>query len=567
MSSLDSALVDYVRAAACSDRYAAYLRNTLLELVAMNTAPGADLAETASRERAFFNWIEREVRDLVGSGMTVERPGIDPVIATDAAYTLPGYAADASGVTPLVEKVYAERGNLIALVPGAGAASESAAILHAHVDVVPPWFPPRSAGERVFGRGSCDNKAQVAVVLAQLKLMRELADKLGRRPARGFVIQLAIDEEIGGNGSLSLAMDGRFSRLPALILDASDLVPYCAHRGALYYRCKLSVGGNRNVTAVEMFPFVVQELEAENKRIREETDYPMFTADHVQMNQGILGPYGRHPGSVCDHVAIEIVAWFKANPERVGMKMIEFMDEALADYIRVYGDKRRETDPATGKPKIERHFALQVNPTPETQNFRLDVYGKSGHMAAVADCDNAITKASYLLGALLRIAPSFPGVEAYGRFVDGQGDDRQLVLEGGQGFTPSHKMADIQTRLAAAAERGVQHYCRIRSLAYEPDMLEMAFDRLHNDAYADSPNIAPMQALKTAFEALGEHWPEPVAWKTSCDARIYHGRNHPVAIFGAGKLEASHSDDEYVDIPEVQRALAICTLATWALIR
>jgi len=565
MNSLDPAIADYVREAACSDRYGAYLRNTLLELVAMNTAPGADLADTASRERTFFDWIEREIRDLAGPGVTIERPGINPAIAADAAYSPPGYAADEQGVTPPVEKLYADRGNLVARVPGVDAALEAAVILHAHVDVVSPWFPPRSAGERVFGRGACDNKAQVAVLLAQLKLMRELADKLGRRPARGLVIQLAIDEEIGGNGSLSLAMDERYSRLPVLMLEASDLVPYCAHRGALYYRCKLSVGDSRNGTAVEMFPFVVQELEAEGRRIRQETNCSMFTADHVQTNQGILGPYGRHPGSVCDHVAIEIVAQSKANPERVGMKMIEFMDDALADYIRVYGDKRRETEPATGKPKLERHFALEVNPTPETQNFRLDVYGKSGHMAAVADCDNAITKAAYLLGALLRIAPSFPGVQAYGRFADGNGDDRRIVLQGGQGFTPSHKMADVQTRLTAAAERGVRHYCRIRGLGFEETLVEMTFDRLHNDAYADSPDVAPMQALKTAFEALGEPWPEPIAWKTSCDARIYHGRGHPVAIFGAGKLEACHSDDEYVDIPEVQRTLAVCTLATWAL--
>jgi len=225
MHSLDPVIIDYVREAACSDRYAAYLRNTLLELLAMNTTPGADLADTASRERTFFDWIEREIRDLAGLRVSVERPGISPAIAGDEAYAPPGYAADEHGVTPAVEKLYADRGNLIALVPGEDTALEPAVILHAHVDVVSPWFPPRSAGERVFGRGACDNKAQVAVLLAQLKLMRELADKLGRRPARGLVIQLAIDEEIGGNGSLSLAMDERFSRLPVLMLEASDFQP------------------------------------------------------------------------------------------------------------------------------------------------------------------------------------------------------------------------------------------------------------------------------------------------------------------------------------------------------
>ena len=75
-----------------------------------------------------------------------------------------------------------------------------------------------------------------------------------------------------------------------------------------------------------------------------------------------------------------------------------------------------------------------------------------------------------------------------------------------------------------------------------------------------------MQALRRAFAATGEPWPEPVAWQTSCDARLYHAKGHPVAIFGAGKLELAHSRGEYIDVPDVQKALAISTLATWALI-
>jgi len=123
----------------------------------------------------------------------------------------------------------------------------------------------------------------------------------------------------------------------------------------------------------------------------------------------------------------------------------------------------------------------------------------------------------------------------------------------------------VQARLARAARRGAINYCRVRQVPFEESMIRMTFDRLHNDAYADSPDSAPMQALRAAFEALGQPWPAPVAWQTSCDARIYHQRGHPVAIFGAGKLETAHSDSEYVDIPDVQKALAVVTLATWVL--
>ncbi len=565
MDRIDPAVVEHVRQAAASDRYAAYLRNTLLDLVAINTAPDGDLAATASREKQFWDWVAREIRDVTGGTAVVEHVPMRTGIGADPAYSPPGYAAGADGTIPAAELVYRDRGNLAVFVPGADGDRRPAAILHAHVDVVSPWFAPRSAGERVFGRGACDNKAQVAVLLAQLKLLREIGEQLGQRPARGYVIHFTLDEEIGGNGSLSMAADERFAGLPVLMLESTDLVPYCAHRGCVYYRCRLSVGDHPDVTAAEMFPLVVHEFEAEGRRIKEETDYPLFSAVHVQTNHGVLGPYGEHPGSVCDHVAVEIVAQTKANPERVGLKMIELMEEALAEYCRLYGDKRRELDPATGQPKVARHFDVKVMPMPQTQNFRLDVWGKSGHMAAVAQCDNAITKAAYLLGVLLRIAPTFPGVRAYGRFADSAGDDREVVLEGGQGFTPTHRMADVQERLRAAARRGVEQYCRLRRLPFAESMVELSFDRLHNDAYADSPDSVPMQALKVAFEAVGEPWPALTGWATSCDARLYHHHGHPVAIFGAGKLDAAHSENEYVDIPEVQKTLATATLATWAL--
>lgn len=563
---LDTKIVDFVRQATSSAGYATYLQKTLVELVKLNTAPDADLAATAAREKAFFDWVEREVRQVAGQGVTVERPAVNPSIDADPDYSPAGYTAGPDGQALTAKQAYAGRTNLVIQVPGKAGGSRPAAILHAHADVVSPWFGPREAGNRVFGRGSCDNKAQIAVILAQLKLLGELKEKLGYEPAQGFVVQLTIDEEIGGNGSLSLTTDHRFAGLPVLMLESSGLTPYCAHRGAVYYRCRLSADGLRDVSAVEMFPLVIYQLEKEGRRIKEETKAPLFTPEHVQTNHGVLGPYGKHPGTVCDHVALELIARSGAKPDRMAMKMGEFFEDALAEYVKVYGDKTKITDPATGKPKVAKHFDIKVLPNPTTQNFRIDIFGKSGHMAAVADCDNAITKAAYMLGGLLRVAPNFPNIKATGRFADGGGDNREIVLEGGQGFTPSHRMADVQDRMTAAARKGVENYCKLRRFTFSESMVRMSFDRLHNDAYADSPDIAPMQALKTAFAAMSVPWPQPIAWQTSCDARIYHHKGHPVAIFGAGKLEAAHSDDEYIDIPEVQKALAISTLATIAMI-
>lgn len=566
MNSIAPDIIDNVREAVHSDRYAVYLRNTLLELASLDTAPDMDLEQTASRERTFFDWIEREIRDLLGPDVIIERPVINVAIESDSAYTPPRYAADEQVVIRSASEVYADRGNMVVQLPGSDSQQEPALILQAPVDIASPWSSPRSAGERVFGRGVCDSKAQVAVLLAQLKLMRELAEKSGRQLVRTIVIQLAIDSVAGGNGSLALVKDEPFARLPVLMLQPTDLSPHCAHTGVLYYRCMLSVGDYRNVSAVELFPFVVHELELEGKRIREETDQPMFRPAHIVSNPGILGVFGQDACTVCDHVVIEIESQFKANPERVAMKMIEFMEEALADYVRNYGDKRKETNPATGKPKLARHFELKVSSTPEAHCFRLDVFGKSGHMAAIADCDNAIVKASYLLGALLRIAPSFPGIRAQGRLAgDTNGNPGQIVLEGAQSFSPAHQSADLNDRLTAAAQRGVKQYCRLRQIEFNETMIRLAFDRHCCQPYLASEDIPPMQALQSAFAAINEPWPEPSALPSGCDARLYGAHQHPVAIFGPGKLEARRTDDEYVDIGDLQKALAVCTLATLSL--
>jgi len=565
MKSLDPSVIEYVRSQSFSDRYAAYLRNTLLELAAINTAPSHDLPATARNEKNLFDHIEREIREISDGAVVCQRVPIDPAIADDGAYAPPGYAADREGQVPSVEALYADRSNMIVTVPGEQSDAPLAAILHAHVDVVSPWYAPRSAGDRVFGRGVCDNKAHLAILIAQIKLAFEMAGELGIKPPRGFVLHLPIDEEIGGNGSLALVRDPRFAGLPVLLLEPTDLVPYSAHRGAVYYRCKLSAGENPNHTALELFPFVVIELEKLGRTIQQETKGPLFSPNQIQTNHGVLGPYGRHPGNVCDHVAVELIVESNANPQRIGMKLIELMEEAVSNYIRLYGDLVRQIDPATGKPKLRQHFDLQIRPTARTQNFLLEVWGRAGHMGAVAQCDNAITKAAFLLGSLLRMAPKFPQVQARGVLPGTDVDNRQIVLEGGQGFSPSHHLADIQERMRQAAVKGVQKSCALRGRPFDPAMVEMTFDRLHSEPYVSSPDIAPMEAIKSAFQALGESWPTPAAWSSSCDARIYHRAGHPVAIFGAGQLEVCHSDMEYIDIPQMQRALAVTTLATFAL--
>ncbi len=567
MAPLDSQVVDIVRSVAGSEGHGEYLRRILTELVAINTVPQADLAANRQREQALFDVVEREIRAALDGQVRFERPAIDLAIASDPAYATPAYAANGRGNVPPPEKVYAGRTNFLAIVPGEDSGAPPAAILHAHIDVVPPWFGPRLEGNRVYGRGACDDKSQIAAVLGQLRLIREVMERAGRSPRRGFVIQLTLDEEIGGNGSASMVRDPRFAGLPVIMLDSSNLVPYCAHRGAVYYRCRLSASSHPRTSGLEILPFVVLELETEGRRIARETNCELFDYRHVQTNQGMVGPFGRHPGSVCDHVAFELTAGSRSDSRAIQRQVIQSMSEGLQEYLDLYGDKRLVTDPATGRPKVERHFDLRPDPALGIGTLRLDVWGKSGHMAAVRDCDNAITKAAWMLRGVLQVHKTYPDARIDILFGDVHDttDVHAVELQGGQGFAPCHKMKEVMERLARAARRGAKEYCLLRQVPFEENMIETTFDRLHNDAYADSPDSPPMRMLKAAFEAMGEPWPTLKAWETSCDARIYHHRGHPVAIIGAGALEACHSDHEYVEIPDVQKLSALTTLATWGL--
>ena len=211
-------------------------------------------------------------------------------------------------------------------------------ILHAHLDAAGRWFEPREAGGRVYGRGACDSKGQIAVLIVQAMLLGELRRKFPEA-ASPRLYQFTLDGGIGGNGSIAAASDARLAGTPVLMHEPTGLAYRDGHFGRVYYRCELSIGRNGGTTAVELYPFVVLALESEGRKIQRETNHPAFTAEQVQTSHGILGPYGHHPGVVCDHVAVDVVAYTNAHPDRLAMKLTQYLDEALLEYFRRYGDK------------------------------------------------------------------------------------------------------------------------------------------------------------------------------------------------------------------------------------
>jgi acetylornithine deacetylase/succinyl-diaminopimelate desuccinylase-like protein len=555
-------IVEFVKQQAGGEAYRTFLQDLLCEMLAIDTSIQSDVDRLRQNEERVFQIAERHIRSILGEKAKVSRVPIDPKIQDHPYYSLLYYTCTPQRQGPLsCEQTYKGRSNLVTVVEPEGAAGAGTnAFYNAHIDTVAPYIPPRVEGPLVYGRGACDDKGQVALLIAQMKLIEEVSKKFGLKFGATRAYQFVIDEEMGGNGSLSLALDDCYRGYEAIIHEITGNLAHPANRGCVWYQCTLRSAGVPNARPVEMWPFVIRALEIEGARIKAESKHPLFKPQHVQTSHGVLGIYGKHPSAVNDHVAFTISVEGVANPDRLAMRVSEIIDAAVREYVQRYGDKTREIDPETGRPKVERHYKLQVVSAGRSPTFRLDVYGKAGHMGAVAACDGAITKAALIMLALMQAGKAFAQVKARGRLADAPDDSDPLVLEGGQGFVPTHEMEQVMDRLRKAAAQGVQDYCRFVGVAYKPEMSDMRFDKLHNNAFACPVDSPGMRSFQWAYQALGKPWPEVTGWQVSCDARIFAKQGHNVVTFGPGTLKEAHSDSEHLDLRQAQEGLTISVL-------
>ena len=137
---------------------------------------------------------------------------------------------------PLPGLSYENTQNLRLTLAGVAPGHGRSLILNAHTDVVPPSkdqtgaFAPAVRDGVMYGRGACDDKGQVAVLYLVLAALR----KLGLSPRGTVTIDLVIEEENGGNGTLFMVRnpvraDG------AIVMEPSERRIYAAVRGAVWF--------------------------------------------------------------------------------------------------------------------------------------------------------------------------------------------------------------------------------------------------------------------------------------------------------------------------------------------
>ena len=528
-----------------------YLRDLLVELLRVDTSPRADLAALAAAEARTFDRIEAELARLAWPGLVCKRLPINPAIGRHPFYSNAYYATpSAGGQAPPPEVVYAGRSNLIAYLPGAPDGQGRRLALNVHVDTVCPYFPPRIEGDIVHGRGACDDKGPLAALLAALRLVAD-RNRAGQPPAGDLTLMFVIDEETGGNGSLSLAIDrGLRQRYDALmVLECCGNAIHPGNRGAVWYKV---AGHAPGLNLFEAAAFVVGELEAAGRAIKAESAHPLFPHRPVQTCHGILGGYGQHPSRICARV--ETLLRFPGGvPAAAEPLLRDVLAAGLAEYTALYGDKTTVADPATGQPKVARHFDLE----PAGDAWRLTVHGATGHMGSILENDGAITKWATLVRALLRSrAVLARAAGAPLELAPGDGaHPAELLLEGGQGFLPTHPMPEVMDRLRAAVQNGFSHWVAATGRPPLPACpLQVTFDKLHNAAFAGAADSAIMRAAIRAARATGL-WTDdrPVrGWDVSCDARLFATEypELPVLTAGPGQLRYAHADNEQLSLPE-----------------
>ena len=119
-----------------------------------------DIDSTTGREGEAGRWLARRLREL---GFDVTEQPVD-----------------------------GDRGNVIAAVrPGT---ADPEVVLSTHFDCVPPFFPSRIDGDRLYGRGSCDAKGILAAQVAAL-------DRLKREGETRVGLVFVVGEERGSDGA------------------------------------------------------------------------------------------------------------------------------------------------------------------------------------------------------------------------------------------------------------------------------------------------------------------------------------------------------------------------------
>jgi acetylornithine deacetylase len=140
-----------------------------------------------------------------------------------------------------VDRGYAGRPNIVGTLKGTGGGRSL--LLNGHTDVIPigkgegwsddPWSAKIKNG-RIYGRGSCDMKSGVASHILAVEYLK----KLGLTPKGDVMINVVVDEEVSGHGTLDTVNRG-YHADAGISGETSDLAVQPACIGRIWFEIEI----------------------------------------------------------------------------------------------------------------------------------------------------------------------------------------------------------------------------------------------------------------------------------------------------------------------------------------
>jgi acetylornithine deacetylase len=187
-----------------------------------------------------------------------------------------------AGLDVTVRDLETNRANVVGVLPGSGGGKSL--MLNAHMDVVgaggmtDPWTPRRE-GDRLYGRGSFDMKASLAVIM----LVAREAAAWGLRG--DLTITAVADEEFASIGTQDIVNHYRADA--AIVTEPTGLDLCVAHKGFVWIEVEttgLAAHGSLpdvGVDAIAMMGPVLTGLTALDQELRSGTRYPLLGTGSV----------------------------------------------------------------------------------------------------------------------------------------------------------------------------------------------------------------------------------------------------------------------------------------------
>jgi acetylornithine deacetylase/succinyl-diaminopimelate desuccinylase-like protein len=559
-------MIDQIRQIVAGEEFREDVISFLMDICRVDTTASTDIRLMAENEKKVYDIIKNKLGEFSFENTGVYEKKISPSIKNHPAFSKLHYTKTDTHPDGLdAGEVYRDRYNLLYFLDGQPSDKGFNTAINAHIDVVLPFFPPERKQEVLLGRGVVDDKGSIASIYGALKVLDRLAREKKIYLKNKITAMFVVEEESGGNGTLDLAVDKELKKRydSVLVMECAGNKVYPANRGAVWFRCQAAVNeqrltpGGQKPSPLESMVFSILEMQREGDAIKEESEHPLFPHKPVQTCNGILGPFGEHPSRICGYVSF-LVRGIE-NAEQYYEVMI-VLQKGISLYTEKYGDKTRYCDKDTGKPRVIKHCDTSYDAGNKTMTIK--VYGSSGHMGSLLEHDAAITKWAYLARAVFiyKTGKGIPLIMELENF----DTSRQLVLEGGQGFLPTHSIEEIEKRMRDAFMKGARDYLRL--IGSGEDMLTciVTYDKLHNNAFYCSPDSPSFKnARESAIEAGIVDSDDPVlGWDVSCDARLFAGEypGMPVITSGPGELRYAHADNEQLFLPDLFNSICFTAL-------